>query len=143
MLTALVCGDRNFKNSDLIKNTLIAFVSEPHNLYKVITGGCSGADTFGENAAKELCLWSIVRNANWIKYGKPGGPIRNREMLKLLLEEQEEKIVLAFHDDIKSSRGTKDMIGVSLKNNIEVILFSSNGNTVQFKTKEEFLEFIK
>ena len=48
--------------------------------------------------------------ADWKKYGKSAGPIRNREMLKM-----DPDIVLIFHDDPKNSKGTKDCVKALLK----------------------------
>lgn len=43
--------------------------------------------------------------ADWTTYGKAAGPIRNRQMLDLNPD-----IVIAFHNDITSSKGTKDTV---------------------------------
>jgi len=44
--------------------------------------------------------------ADWEKYGKASGPIRNRKMFKL----GQPDLVLAFHNDIYKSKGTNDMV---------------------------------
>ena len=49
--------------------------------------------------------------AQWSKYGRAAGPLRNTQMLS----EGNPDIVLAFHDNIKRSRGTRNMIVQSLK----------------------------
>lgn len=59
--------------------------------------------------------------ADWQKYNKAAGPVRNGEMLKL---HPDINLVLAFHDDIDSSRGTADMVARAQKADIEVWLTS-------------------
>lgn len=44
--------------------------------------------------------------ADWDKYGRSAGPIRNGEMLK----QGKPDLVVAFHDDIENSKETKDMV---------------------------------
>jgi len=58
--------------------------------------------------------------ARWDLYGRAAGPLRNSQMLK----EGKPNLVIAFHDNLDSSKGTKDMVNKSLKDNIEVILIS-------------------
>lgn len=48
--------------------------------------------------------------ADWNKYHKGAGPIRNKEMLKVLLSYTTiPQLVIAFHNDINSSKGTRNM----------------------------------
>lgn len=55
--------------------------------------------------ATELGLDVVEVPANWTRYGKAAGPIRNDRMLKF-----KPHLVIAFHEDIESSRGTKDTV---------------------------------
>ena len=54
---------------------------------------------------------------------RAAGPIRNQRMLV----EGKPDLVIAFHDDLESSRGTKDMIKRSLKAGIRVWHYSHTG----------------
>ena len=58
--------------------------------------------------------------ANWVKYGRAAGPIRNRRMLELVPPD----LVVAFHDDLESSRGTKDMVIAARQAEIPVRLIT-------------------
>lgn len=70
--------------------------------------------------AKSLGFKNIIPfPAEWEKYGKSAGPIRNRQML-----DENPDLVIAFHDDIESSKGTKDCIKEAEKRGIEVQLIS-------------------
>ncbi|KKN01348.1 hypothetical protein LCGC14_1128740 [marine sediment metagenome] len=53
-------------------------------------------------------------------YGKAAGPIRNKQML----DEGQPHLVLAFHDNIEESTGTKDMVKQAAKRGIETLVIS-------------------
>ena len=56
--------------------------------------------------------------ADWKKYGRAAGPIRNKQMLN----EGKPDLVLAFHTNIENSKGTKSMIQIAKKSEIKIIL---------------------
>jgi hypothetical protein len=58
----------------------------------------------------------VIRvSAKWEKYGLAAGPIRNQEML----DTYKPDLVVAFHNDIEHSKGTKDMITRAMNYGIE------------------------
>ena len=59
--------------------------------------------------------------ADWNKYGKAAGVLRNQQML----DEGHPDLVVYFHKDIENSKGTKDMIIRAIDANIRTI----NGET--------------
>jgi hypothetical protein len=89
-----------------------------HDSIIVIHGAARGADTLAGQAAKELGLDVLEFPADWATYHKSAGPIRNRQMIA-----QDPDFVWAFHDDIRSSKGTKDMIRVAKSLGKNVTLF--------------------
>lgn len=58
--------------------------------------------------------------AKWKEFGRAAGPIRNQQML----DEGKPELVLAFHDDLENSKGTKDMVGRAMKADLPVILYT-------------------
>lgn len=115
MKTIIICGDRNGDYNyfySKIKDVLIKYKD-----YMLINGGCKGIDSYSTQIAKELNIPVKIYYADWKKYGKGAGPIRNREMLK-----ENPEIVIAFHQDINNSKGTLDMLNISKKNNIKTLL---------------------
>ena len=56
--------------------------------------------------------------ADWDKYHKAAGHIRNQQMLT----EGKPTLVLAFHHDLARSKGTKDMVRRALKAGLAVYL---------------------
>ena len=110
----LVCGSRYWKPFDPIKRELKRLRPTV-----VIHGGAKGADSLAGIAARELGIMVEVYPAEWEVYGRSAGPIRNRKMLK----EGKPDLVLAFHEDIKKSKGTADMMAIAKKAGIKVKLY--------------------
>jgi len=109
----LICGDRNYTNWEKIKDYLDTLGSET-----IIIHGCArGADSLAGNLATGR-NWGIIRfPAQWNKYGRAAGPIRNQQMI----DEGNPTLVVYFHDDIENSKGTRDMITRAEKADIKVI----------------------
>lgn len=101
-LRILVCGDRNWVNRNAILSTL-------KNLPEgttIIHGDCRGADRIAGDVAAELGFNIKAFPADWARYGRAAGPIRNRQML----DEGVPDYLLVFHDALEVSKGTKNMI---------------------------------
>jgi hypothetical protein len=86
----------------------------------VITGCCRGADSLAILVAKELGFDYRVYPANWSEYGKSAGPKRNQTMIDI----EKPVLVIAFHDCIDKSKGTKDMLKRARYHGIQTILVS-------------------
>ena len=118
----LVCGDRNWTNKKAIRRELKRFGDNyiPQiGGFVVIHGAAKGADTIAGEVAKELGYKVQVFLAQWARYGKGAGPVRNLKMLKKGKPDQ----VLAFHENITMSRGTKHMIELAKSESVPVKIF--------------------
>jgi hypothetical protein len=80
-MKAIVAGGRDFIPNDHHKEWLI-FQLERNEITTVLCGMAKGADTFGEETARELVLNVEYFPANWLDQGKAAGPLRNEEMAK-------------------------------------------------------------
>lgn len=118
-----VTGDRNWSD--------IARVVEELQKYPpgtiLIHGACRGADIICAAVAEALGFEVQAYPADWAKFPRAAGPIRNQQMLD---EEHrpDEPIgkCLAFHNDIASSRGTADMVARVTKAGIPLFLITSH-----------------
>lgn len=123
----LVCGDRNWRDYNLIFAVLKSLKSQyPEQKIVIIEGGCRGADKLAGKAAHALGFTVEeypVTKEDWMTLGKKAGPIRNAQMLK----EGRPERVIAFHENIATSRGTANMIRQALKAGLPVELNSSAG----------------
>lgn len=111
-MRVLVCGDRKWWDGLTIQRELLKLGSGT----TIIEGEARGADTLARLVGESLG-WPVERfPAEWDRYGKAAGPIRNQQMLS----EGKPDLVLAFHVDINSSRGTADMVRRAEKAGIPV-----------------------
>lgn len=99
----LIVGGRNFNNYDLLKRKLDKILQNQNKVF-IISGGARGADTLAEKYAKEKGYGFKVFIANWDKYGKSAGYIRNTQMHDFINHFLNRGMV-AFWDG--KSKGTK------------------------------------
>ena len=114
----LVCGDRNWQY-DIAINMALSFIKPKPK--QIIEGGATGADQMAAEWAKINNVEINEYQAEWTKFGRAAGPIRNARMLQ-----EKPDIVISFHNHIEQSKGTKNMIYQALKANIEVWLIRWN-----------------
>jgi hypothetical protein len=124
----LVCGGRNFIDRSIIFETLYDYcdlrgLKTDEDKYgnwlpcvTIIHGGASGADSIADDWA--IINWCPVEEfkADWKKYGKAAGPIRNKQML----DEGKPDVVIAF----PGGRGTQNMVQLAEERGIETLRYN-------------------
>ena len=135
MSVICVTGDRNWKHEDVVHQAL-SFINEQIPIKRIIHGGAKGADTAAGTWASSNNIECKVFSANWARYKKGAGPIRNSEMVKHLKDEKSQIMVIAFHDNLNESKGTKCMIKLTTEAGIEVLHFNSKFECVTIKGKK-------
>lgn len=115
----LVCGDRNWTDKETIRKFLLEY-----NPTVVIEGEARGADSLAREVAEEEGIVVEKYPADWNTNGKAAGPIRNQQMLK----KGKPDMVLAFHDNLDKSKGTKHMITIAKKSGLRVFLIKHETN---------------
>lgn len=107
---AIVCGSRHWNDPAPIEAALKAL--PPHSV--VLHGACpTGADALADLLATRRKIRIERFEADWERYGKCAGPLRNAAMLAAGAD-----LVLAFWDG--ASRGTANMIGIARAAGVEV-----------------------
>jgi len=106
-MRVLITGGRNFDNRELLETTLDT-VHASTSLSALIHGVANGAD--GEWASRNG-IKIFACPANWKRFGRGAGPIRNREMLELTPD-----LVVAF----PGGKGTSDMISAAKQKGIPI-----------------------
>jgi hypothetical protein len=129
----LCTGDRRYAKFDVILEALKVTKRELHAVI-FAHGGAPGADSLVGSACKKLRTPCYSYPAEWQKYRNAAGPIRNRLMLDL---HPDAYAVLAFHDRLKDSSGTKDMVEESMRRGLPVILHA-NGKVTQLQQMDLF-----
>ncbi len=100
-MRVLVSGSRWYSDYHKILSVISSL-----DIDLIIAGACRGADTLAVRAARQCGIRYIEYPADWQKFGKSAGPIRNQCMLDL----EKPDLVLFFHEDLARSRGTLDML---------------------------------
>lgn len=126
----------------VVADALIDAVSGTMYECVLIHGDCTGIDQLADIVASHVVSHKFreplrfpVTNEDWRTIGKKAGPLRNSQMLaeglKIEREEGKELIVMAFHDDIRRSRGTKDMVRQAQRAKVPVRWFTRRGEEVE------------
>jgi len=116
-MKVLICGDRHWTDRHIICD-MMSFFDISNTV--IIHGGARGADTIAGDCAKELGIETIVYPADWNKYGRAAGPIRNKKMLG-----ENPDYIVAFHDNIELSKGTKHMASIGRDAGIPVSVITT------------------
>ena len=95
-----IVGSRTFDDYRLVCKYAGLFVFE--DIKEIVSGGARGADSLAGRYAKQFVIPLKVFEAEWDKYGKSAGFIRNQTIVDNC------DMVLAFWDG--ESRGTADTI---------------------------------
>lgn len=103
-----IVGYRNYENyNDFynIVNNIINNINLPIN--KIISGGCKGVDNLAKKYSNDKNIKFDEYKAEWDKYGKKAGPMRNEIIVKKCSH-----IILFIHP---LSKGTKNTLDLAIK----------------------------
>lgn len=124
-MKVLICGSRHFTNQLLMYEKMADWSQD----VTVIHGGARGADSLAGELAAYIGLTVEVFPANWAKYGRKAGPIRNQQML----DEGKPDLVMAF--PLPSSVGTLDMINRAQEAGIPVEIVEDKAKAPDLKSE--------
>lgn len=80
----LVSGSRSICDKKWIYEKLFS-VCRKYNDVVIVGGGCSrGVDSFLSGFCKDFGYGYVEMKADWVKYGRGGGMVRNKEMIKFV-----------------------------------------------------------
>ena len=108
-LRILVCGGRHFDNYTLLNNALAIVLCAKQTIpewVEIVSGHCEGADSLAEKWAENKGASLKIFPADWIKYKKSAGPIRNKKMVDYITCFND-KLVVAFVSP--NSKGTRNI----------------------------------
>lgn len=110
MGSVIVCGGRSYGNRDVVNAALKEHLAEDDVVWH---GGAKGADTLAGQEAEYLEHDVIVVPAQWGRYGRSAGPIRNAKMMKYA----KPRLVIAF----PGGKGTAHMVGTARGAGVPVV----------------------
>jgi hypothetical protein len=113
--TICINGSRGFTDFLRLRNEMDLLIPDALDRpLKILSGACRGPDLLGEKWAGIKGIPVKRFPAEWNKYGKAAGMIRNKEMI----DEADE--LISFWDG--ESRGTKDAIDLAYDKGIPVTI---------------------
>lgn len=111
-MKVIIAGSRHINDFSLLK---LALIIANFNKDTVICGLCKGPDMLGTRYAQENNIELMTFPADWNKFGRRAGPIKNKQMSDCA------DALIALWDG--KSPGTKDMINkMKLQNKLVYIL---------------------
>jgi len=110
----LICGGRKFNDSALVTK-VVDWVIESIGVPEcIISGGAKGADALGHVYGNKYGIPVTVYKADWKRYGRGAGPIRNGQMLV----EGVPDLVIAF----PGAFGTADMVQRAVREGVPALV---------------------
>lgn len=117
----IIAGSRGFSDYRALESHADRIIGEmgidPADA-TVISGTAKGADTLGERYALSHGMELLRCPADWNKYGRAAGVIRNEQMAVMSVSDGYKGLLLAFWDG--KSRGTHHMIDFAKKHGLTV-----------------------
>lgn len=97
---------------------VVAVLDKIPDITLIISGGARGADAMADRYARDKKIKTMIFLAEWDKYGKGAGFIRNKDIV-----DNADKVI-AFWD--MKSPGTKNSIDYATKTNKPVLIINTN-----------------
>lgn len=123
-LRVIIAGSRDFNDFPKLMNSCIDILfkvtkqNKDLDKIRIVSGTARGADQLGEQYAK-IAGYEVSRfPADWEGLGKRAGYVRNAEMAKFAVADDNYGVLIVFWDG--KSKGTKHMIDLAEKYGLEV-----------------------
>lgn len=110
-MKVIIAGGRDFSDFPLLYSKCEEILANSTNV-EIVSGTARGADKLGEHYAKTRGFEIKQFPAEWDKYGKSAGYIRNKDMAEYA------DVLISFWNG--ESKGTKHMIDLASERNIIV-----------------------
>jgi len=117
-MKTIIAGSRDIKDSELALADAISYCPFFDEISEIVSGNCRGIDKEGEYFAIKEGYKLTTFPANWGKYGKKAGYIRNAVMADYA------EALIAVWD--KKSKGTKMMIDIAKKKGLKVFVYETS-----------------
>jgi len=117
----IIAGSRNYDDYETLEricNEVIEKLDIDKSKIVINCGKATGADTLGEQFAREYGLAIHYYKADWKLYGHCAGPIRNKEMA------ENGDVLIAF--PLGDSKGTLNMVKEAMKLKLKVYVYEKD-----------------
>ena len=120
-MKVIVAGSRTITHYPTVRNSINQVLRENQiKVSEIVSGHAGGVDKLGEEYAERNFIPLKVFPADWGKYKKQAGFIRNAEMAEYA------DALIAIWDG--KSNGTKHMIKMAEKKNLETFIITLEGD---------------
>jgi len=112
-MRVIIAGSRDFTDYDFLCQVMEEFINNSLlPVTEIISGRQKGADLLGECWAKERNIHIEPFPADWKKYGKSAGPIRNKQMA-----EYGDYLILFWDGKIRGNigKGSRNMLNTMIE----------------------------
>lgn len=116
-MKTIIAGSRDITDFAAVED---AFLSCPWDVSEIVSGGARGVDTLAENLADLYRIPKTVFPADWAKYKKAAGPLRNEQMARYA------DALIAVWDG--RSPGTRNMIKTASLLKLKVHIHHASNN---------------
>lgn len=123
-MNVIIAGGRDFTNYNVLCSCCDYVLEDVKHLdITIVEGEAKGADILGRKYALERNYKLDAKPANWDKFGKSAGYVRNLEMAKVA------SVCICFWD--QQSKGTKHMIDIAKERQLQLFVFDYQGNYIE------------
>lgn len=112
MIRIIIAGNRHFDNYRLLERKVEEFIAgvrmstgEKNEPVTIVSGGAGGADSLGEAFARSHGYGVERFPADWAKYGRAAGSVRNRKMV-----ESDPDGVIVFRKEDGVNKGSDNLV---------------------------------
>ena len=122
-LRLVIAGGREFSNYEILRDACLkVLLKSQWEDIEIVSGCARGADVLGERFALEQGFVVKLFPADWDRFGKAAGMIRNSEMARY------GNVLIAFWDG--KSNGTKNMIAEAKQHGCVVFVINYKGEEI-------------
>ncbi len=133
MSKVVVSGSRDWEDEQRVRDELDFYINKEKD--EILVGDQRGVDRMTKNWAYENGIKYHTYEAEWNKYGKKAGPIRNQRMVN-----DGDKLI-AF--SLIHSKGTKDTIKKAENKGMLVTSIMDNGFSITYKPNPFLIEMFR
>ncbi len=122
-LRVIIAGKRDFNDFGRLCrycDNILKVYKKSFDIITIISGNALGTDRMGEEYAKLRGYNLMIFPAEWFKYGRRAGIIRNAQMADYATSNGVEGILIAFWNGL--SKGTGNMIEQAQNKHMDVFI---------------------
>lgn len=138
----LVAGSRSFMNYSLIEHeinhVLSVYIKDQNVPITIVSGGARGVDTLAERYADTHGYVKKIFPAEWERFGKSAGFIRNKQMHEFLSQFQHRLCICFWNPE--SGRGTAHNFKLSQDRSTPLFVFDLQKNRWLKSTEISYME---